>query len=62
MEPPTVREVIARLRADGFAYVGCCGDHRKFRKGCRVVILPGGLGEHLHVGTWRSVRRQAGWR
>ena len=29
MEPPTAREVIARLEREGWAFVGCTGDHRK---------------------------------
>lgn len=36
MEPPTAREVIARLEREGWAFVGCTGDHRKFRKDGRL--------------------------
>ena len=61
MEPPTAREVVARLEQSGFVYVGCRGDHRKYRKDGRPVIVPGKLGEHLPQGTWLSVKRQAGW-
>ena len=41
MEPPTAREVVARLEQSGFVYVGCRGDHRKYRKDGRTVIVPG---------------------
>ena len=61
MEPPTAREVIARLERDGWAQIGCTGDHRKFRKDGRLVVVPGRLGEHLKRGTWASGKQQAGW-
>lgn len=61
MEPPTTREVIARLERDGFERVGCTGDHRKYRKGNRTVTVSGNLGEHLPKGTWARVKQQAGW-
>ena len=41
MEPPTAREVVARLEQSGFVYMGCRGDHRKYRKDGRTVIVPG---------------------
>lgn len=62
MEPPTAREVIARLLREGYVLVGCAGDHRKLTDGTHVVIVPGKLGAHLRPGTWASVRRQVGWR
>lgn len=62
MEPPTAREVIARLLREGYVLVGCADDHRKLTDGTHVVIVPGKLGAHLRPGTWASVRRQAGWR
>ena len=52
MEPPTAREVVARLEREGWAFVGCNG---------RLVVVPGQLGAHLKKGTWSSVRQQAGW-
>lgn len=61
MEPPTAREVIAHLEREGWTFVGCTGDHRKFRKDGRLVVVPGQLGEHLKKGTWSNVRQQAGW-
>lgn len=62
MEPPTAREVIARLKREGFLYVGCVGDHRKLVGQGRIVIVPGKLGSHLKPGTWSSVQKQAGWK
>lgn len=61
MEPPTAREVIARLERDGFKRVGCTGDHRKYRKGSRTVTVSAQLGDHLPWETWTSVKKQAGW-
>ena len=46
MEPPTAREVIARLEREGFEDLGCTGDHRKFRKDGRLVVVSGQLGDH----------------
>lgn len=61
-EPPTVREVIRRLEAEGFVHVRTVGDHRRYKRGNLSVTVPGKLSEHLHPSTWRSIRIQAGWR
>ena len=61
MEPPTAREVVARLKREGFEDLGFTGDHRKFRKDGRLVVVSGQLGEHLPRGTWAKIKRQAGW-
>ena len=61
MEPPTVREVIKRLEAEGWCWTSCCGDHRKFKKNGRMVIVSGKLGEHVPQGTYKAICRLAGW-
>lgn len=61
MQPPTVREVIERLRGDGWELVRMKGDHRQFRKDGNLVTVSGKLGDHLKPGTWSSIRRSAGW-
>lgn len=61
MEPPTAREVIARLEREGWARIGCTGDHRKYRKDGRLVVVSGQLGKHLKKGAWSEIKREAGW-
>lgn len=61
MEPPTVREVTKRLRKEGWKLEGFRGDHRKFSKDGKVVIIPGKESDHLKTGTWAAVKRQIGW-
>lgn len=63
MESPTFREVRKMLKADGWEFVGCHGDHNKFKKNGKIVIVPGCKGaEHLTPGTWHSIQKQVGWR
>ena len=56
------REVIRRLRAEGWVRVGGRGDHEKFRHpdkpGCVVVPHPR---KDIPIGTLRNIYRQAGW-
>ena len=61
MEPPTVREVIDRLKREGFQELRCVGDHRHFRKDGRTVTVSGKLSSHVRKGTWSEIKRQAGW-
>lgn len=61
MQPPTVREVIGRLEAEGWELVRTRGDHRQYRKGGRIVTVAGKLGQHLDRGTYQVIRKSAGW-
>ena len=61
MQPPTVREVIRTLRAEGWELDRTRGDHRQYRKGGKVVTSAGKPSEHLDRGTWAAVRRTVGW-
>lgn len=61
MQPPTVREVIARLKAEGWDEVRTRGDHRRYRKGGRRVTVAGKPSEHLDRGTYAIICKQAGW-
>jgi predicted RNA binding protein YcfA (HicA-like mRNA interferase family) len=56
------REIIRRLRADGFVLVSSRGSHHKYRhtESGRIVILPHPRRD-IPVGTVRSIYRQAGW-
>ncbi|MFM2281174.1 MAG: hypothetical protein RLZZ444_3405 [Pseudomonadota bacterium] len=54
------RNIIQRLKDDGFELVAIRGSHHKFRKGDRTVIVPHPK-KDLPIGTARSIARQAGW-
>ncbi|TMJ34783.1 MAG: type II toxin-antitoxin system HicA family toxin [Alphaproteobacteria bacterium] len=56
------RDIIQRLRADGFELVSIRGSHHKFvqRQSHRLVIVPHPKRD-LPIGTVRSIYRQAGW-
>lgn len=62
MQPPTVREAIRMLEADGFQLVRTVGDHRRFVKGGFRVTVSWKMGDHIKPRTWASIQRQAGWR
>lgn len=61
MQPPTYREIIARLRKEGFARVAQSGSHAKYVCGNRVVCVNGAGGGRPKKGTWANIKRQAGW-
>ena len=61
MQPPKVREVISRLREEGWELDRTRGDHRQYRKGGRAVTVAGKPSEHLDRGTWAAIRRTVGW-
>ena len=61
MQPPLVREVINLLEKEGYELANCKGSHRQFKKGNRKVTVPGKLNDHLKIGTWKSIKNQAGW-
>lgn len=61
MQPPTVREAIRRLEADGWTIRRVRGDHRIFARGGKIISVPGSMGDVLKRGTWAAIRRQAGW-
>jgi predicted RNA binding protein YcfA (HicA-like mRNA interferase family) len=62
--PPKVREVVRRLRRDGWQHVGTTGDHHHYEHPTKPgkVTVPGHPGDDLRPGTWASIQRQAGWR
>lgn len=61
MEPPKVRVVIKRLLNDGWELTGIKGDHRKFSKNGKIVIVPGQMGRPMKKGTYESIKRIVGW-
>jgi predicted RNA binding protein YcfA (HicA-like mRNA interferase family) len=56
------RDIIARLRKDGFEEVSVRGSHHKYAHSVlrRIVIVPHPR-KDLPPGTVRSIYRQAGW-
>ena len=56
----TAREVIQRLRQEGWAEHAGKGSHVKFTKEGRMVIVPNHPGD-LKTGTLRAIYRNAGW-
>jgi predicted RNA binding protein YcfA (HicA-like mRNA interferase family) len=56
------RDIIQRLRADGFEQVSVRGSHHKFvhRQSRRMVIVPHPKRD-MPIGTVRSIYRQADW-
>ena len=54
------REIVKRLKAEGFERVSVRGSHHKFRKGGSTVVVPHPK-KDLPVGTARSIARRVGW-
>ncbi|MXW92256.1 MAG: type II toxin-antitoxin system HicA family toxin [Rhodospirillaceae bacterium] len=54
------RDIVRRLKAEGFELVSVKGSHHKFRKGAIVVVVPHPK-KDLPVGTAGSIARQVGW-
>lgn len=61
MKSYSSREVIQKLKADGWYEVGCDGDHHQFKhptkKGRTTVTHPKNT---VPIGTLKSIERQAG--
>lgn len=54
------RDIVRRLKAEGFKLVSIRGSHHKFRKGTITVVVPHPK-KDLPLGTARSIARQVGW-
>ncbi|WP_417619297.1 type II toxin-antitoxin system HicA family toxin [Parasphingorhabdus sp.] len=54
------KQIIRRLRKEGFELVSVRGSHHKYRKDDRIIIVPHPK-KDLPVGTARSIARIAGW-
>lgn len=54
--------MIRLLERDGWVWITTTGSHRQFRHAVKPgkVTVPGNMGDELHVGTYRSILRQAG--
>ncbi|MXY39066.1 MAG: type II toxin-antitoxin system HicA family toxin [Rhodospirillaceae bacterium] len=54
------RDIVRRLKAEGFELVSVKGSHHKFRKGAITVVVPHPK-KDLPVGTAWSIARRVGW-
>ncbi|ATW03883.1 type II toxin-antitoxin system HicA family toxin [Sphingopyxis sp. BSNA05] len=54
------KQIIRRLRKEGYELVSVRGSHHKYRKDDRTIIVPHPR-KDLPVGTARSIARMAGW-
>lgn len=54
------KQIIRRLRKEGYELVSIRGSHYKYRKDDRTIIVPHPK-KDLPVGTARSIARMAGW-
>jgi predicted RNA binding protein YcfA (HicA-like mRNA interferase family) len=59
-----VREIIAKLEADGWRLVRTRGSHRQFRHPIKAgtVTVAGKSSVEMPVGTLGSIWKQAGWK
>jgi len=60
----TYRDVMERLKKDGWAMIRQEGSHQvwsKEGKG-RIVIAPHSMSAHVPKGTLSTIRKQAGWK
>lgn len=62
MSPVKVRDVIRRLKDDGWVQITQKGSHRQFRHPTKPgrVTVPGKPSDDLPLGTYKSILRQAG--
>ena len=57
-----VREILRRLRDDGWYHIGTTGGHRQFRHPAKPgkVTVSGAPGKDIAPGTLNSILKQAG--
>ncbi len=54
------RDIVKRLKAEGFELVSVRGSHHKFGKGTTIVVVPHPK-KDLPSGTAQNIARQEGW-
>ena len=54
------KQIIRRLRKEGYELVSIRGSHHKYRKDDRTIVVPHPK-KDLPLGTARSIARMAGW-
>lgn len=59
--PYSIREVLRRLRNEGWIEMPDKGSHRVFRKGGKENVSVPTSYRELSVGTYKSIAKRAGW-
>jgi len=54
------KNIVTRLKAEGWTLVSVKGSHHKFRKNAVTLIIPHPK-KDLPIGTARSIAKMAGW-
>lgn len=54
------KDIVTRLKAEGWTLVSVKGSHHKFRKNAATLIVPHPK-KDLPIGTARSIAKMAGW-
>ena len=54
------KKIMKRLRKEGFRHTHTKGDHWKFKKGNKIVVIPHPK-KDIPIGTVRNIYRMAGW-
>lgn len=56
-----VREVVKKLKADGWYEARMKGSHRVFKHSTKpgIVVVPGNFGDDVAIGTLKSIWKQA---
>jgi len=54
------RDIVKRLKAEGFERVSVKGSHHKFKKDTITVVVPHPK-KDLPVGTAQSIAKRVGW-
>lgn len=56
-----VRELVKRLKADGWYEARIRGSHRVFKHPNKpgIVVVPGNFGDDVAIGTLKSICKQA---
>jgi len=64
MPPHKVREVTARLEAEGWELLHKRGkgSHRRYGKDGNRITVSGKLGDDMKPGTYSKIERDAGWK
>lgn len=62
--PLTVRDMVAKLKRNGWFEVRQAGSHRQFHHPTKsgTVTVPGEDHKTLKPGTENNIRKQAGWK
>jgi predicted RNA binding protein YcfA (HicA-like mRNA interferase family) len=60
MIPTDSRDILRRLKGEGWVLVSSKGSHHKFRRNGQTLVVPHPK-KDLPLGTARSIAKLAGW-